>query len=92
MKKALAGLLVLLSVVSAGGIPANAATCLCVGYASTQTCGNGGVGGHFLKVSTVSSNLLQHYLTTVALQAQLSASGKAYDNKTGWFCWNGTLQ
>ncbi len=73
-------------------LPAGATTCLCVGSSNGKTCGNGGVGGSFLRVDSPAARNLQYYLLTAALQAQLNAVGKAYDPTSGWFCWNGTLQ
>lgn len=90
MKKAIIGSF--LFAVLLAGVPAGATTCLCVGSGNTKYCGNGGMGGSFLKVDTVQANYIQYYLLTLAFRAQLSASGKAYDSKSGWFCWNGTLQ
>lgn len=89
MKKTVVGSLVLAALLA--GVPAGATTCLCVGRGDSKYCGNGAMGGSFLKVDTVPANYIQYYLLTSALQAQLSASGKAYDSKSGWFCWNGTL-
>lgn len=73
-------------------LPAAATTCLCVGYGSSKSCGNGAIGGSFLKVDTVSQNHLNYYLLTIALRSELASAGKAYDGKSGWFCWNGTLK
>ncbi len=91
MKKIFIGSLLLLAVLLAS-VPANATTCLCVGYSNGKTCGKGGMGGDFLMViNSVESNLIQYYLLTVALRAQLAGTGKAYDSQTGWYCWNGSL-
>ncbi len=90
MKKTIIGSLLLAALLA--GVPVGATTCLCVGSGNSKYCGSGGIGGSFLKVDTVQSNYIQYYLLTSALQAQLNASGKAYDSKSGWFCWNGTLK
>ncbi|SJZ98883.1 hypothetical protein SAMN02745119_02240 [Trichlorobacter thiogenes] len=92
MKKTIIGVLLLGIMLS--GVPAEATTtCLCVGSGNTKFCGNGGVGSDFLGVHTrILSQNIKYFLLTSALQAQLSASGKVYDSKSGWFCWNGTLQ
>lgn len=91
MKKTIIGSLLLAALLA--GVPANATTtCLCVGSGNTKFCGNGGMGGSFLRVDTVQSNYIQYYLLTSAPQTELNAKGKAYDSKSGWFCWNGTLK
>ncbi|MDA8126894.1 MAG: hypothetical protein M0009_17120 [Deltaproteobacteria bacterium] len=90
LKKTIIGALLLAALLAAA--PAGATTCLCVGFGNGKYCGNGGMGGSFLKVNTVSALQIQYYLVTTDVRAQLTASGKAYDSKTGWFCWDGTLQ
>ncbi len=91
MKKTIIGTLLLGLILS--GVPTNAATtCLCVGRENSKTCGNGAIGGSFLSVASPAAAHLRYYLLTAALQAQLNASGKAYDPNSGWFCWNGTLR
>lgn len=91
MKKTIIASLLLAALLA--GVPANATTtCLCVGQSNTKYCGSGAVGGSFLNVKTVADNNIKYFLLTTILQAQLNASGKAYDPQSGWFCWNGTLQ
>jgi hypothetical protein len=90
MKKTIIGSLLLAALLV--GVPVGATTCLCVGKSNTKICGGGAVGGSFLNVKTVSDNNIKYFLPTTILQAQLNASGKAYDPQSGWFCWNGTLQ
>ncbi|MDK9717766.1 MAG: hypothetical protein OEL57_07640 [Trichlorobacter sp.] len=85
-------LLIALSTLCLSPLHAEAATCLCVGYGNTKYCGNGSAGGDFLKVATTSSTSIRYFLSTTALQLELTSAGKAYDSKTGWFCWNGTLK
>lgn len=91
MKRTIIGTLLLGLILS--WVPANAeTTCLCVGRENSKMCGNGAIGGSFLSVNSPAANLLRYYLLTTALQTQLSASGKAYDPNSGWFCWSGTLR
>lgn len=90
MKKAIIGSL--LFAILLAGAPAGATTCLCVGSGNTRYCGNGSMGGSFLNVHTVSTSDIKYFLLTLALQAQLNASGKAYDSQSGWFCWNEPLK
>jgi len=91
MKRTIIGTLLLGLMLS--GAPAEATTtCLCVGRVSSKSCGNGAIGGSFLSVDSPAAAHLRYYLLTAALQAQLNASGKAYDPNSGWFCWNGQLR
>lgn len=90
MRKSIIGSLLFAALLA--GVPAGATTCLCVGSGNSKFRGNGGVGGSFLRVDSPIPSQLRYYLLTTALQAQLSAVGKAYDSTSGWFCWNGTLK
>jgi hypothetical protein len=93
MKRKIIGSLLLLTALLVTAPAGAATTCLCVGNPYGQTCGSGGIGGGFLRVITpVESKLIQYFMLTMALRAQLDSTGKAYDSTTGWFCWNGTLQ
>lgn len=93
MKRRIIGSLLLLTVLLVTAPAGATTTCLCVGGSYGKTCGSGGVGGGFLRVvNPVESKLIQYFLLTTALRAQLDGAGKAYDSTTGWFCWNGTLQ
>jgi hypothetical protein len=71
---------------------AYADTCLCVGGNGTsKSCGNGGVGAEFLKSYAISSDGYKGFLRDSTAQAVYSRDGKAFDSKTGWFCWKGNL-
>ncbi|MCE1226300.1 MAG: hypothetical protein LWW87_07425 [Geobacteraceae bacterium] len=91
MKKTIIGTLLLGLMLS--GAPAGAATtCLCIGMGNSKSCGNGAIGGSFLKVATPNTTSLIYYLKTAAFVAELNAAGKAFNPNTGWFCWNGQLR
>jgi hypothetical protein len=87
MKKTIIGsllLMVLLTVAPAGA----ATTCICVGMSSLigNGCGNG-AGGRTWQIHTDIDNVLFiGFLKTAAVQAEFKNTGKAFDTKTGWFC------
>jgi hypothetical protein len=86
MKKAIIGSLLLAVLLS--GTPASATTCICVGMSSLigNGCGNG-AGGRTWQIHTDIDNLLFiGFLKTAAVQAEFKSTGKAFDTKTGWFC------
>ena len=91
MKKTIIGTLLLGLMLS--GAPVGATTtCLCIGINNSKSCGNGAIGGSFLKVATPSTTSVINYLKTAQFMAELSAAGKAYNPNTGWFCWNDQLR
>jgi hypothetical protein len=90
MKKSIMAFLVFLSIILMTS-QAFADSCLCVGIGSGG-CGDGAVGGSKLKINQVSSSQISYYLANIQARAQFQSEGKAFDSKTGWFCWKGCLQ
>ena len=95
MKKNLIGslLLVTLFAFTLAAAQAQADTCVCVGISKGSSCGNGGLGAGFKDVFTVApNNVIKYFIKNTTQQAEY-LSGKVFDSKIGWLCFNpGSVQ